>query len=169
MVIKYDGKPICAYFHSGSGGNTEAAENVWSKSVPYLKAVTDFDQDSPMYNWIKDYTINQVQSALPADKNTGKLWSISVNERSPSGRPTRLLITGSKNAYIISAEAARKYFSLPSTNFNVTPLENAYVFTGKGFGHGLGLSQWGAKSLANHGYNAAQILCYYYNGVSIDY
>jgi len=169
LVIKYDGKPICAYFHSAGGGSTEAAENVWRKPLPYLKAVIDFDQESPMYNWTKNFTAEQARKAIPSEKSIGKLLSISISEKSPSGRAVRLVINGSRNTCTISGEAARKYFSFPSTNFNVTPLENAYIFTGKGFGHGLGLSQWGAKSLADHGYNAAQILCYYYNGVSIGY
>ena len=110
-----------------------------------------------------------MEGALPKDRSLGKLLSIYVLAKSPSGRATLLLINGSNGCQIISAEAARKYFSLPSTNFNVTPSETAYVFVGKGFGHGLGLSQWGARSLASHGYNAAQILCYYYNGISISY
>jgi len=167
LVIKYDGKPICAYFHSSSGGSTEAAEHVWHKPVPYLKAVTDFDQEAPLYNWTKNYSILQTESGLP--KDIGQVLSISVLAKSPSGRTTYMLVNGLNSSHIISGEAARKYFSLPSANFNVTPAETAYIFTGKGFGHGLGLSQWGAKSLAKHGYNAAQILCYYYTGISIDY
>ena len=167
MVLKYDGKPICAYFHSSSGGNTELAEHVWHRPVPYLKAVADFDQEAPLYNWTKNYSILQTESGLP--KDIGQILSVSVLAKSPSGRATYLLINGSNSSRIISGEAARKYFSLPSSNFNVTPVETAYIFNGKGFGHGLGLSQWGAKSLATHGYNAAQILCYYYNGISIEY
>jgi stage II sporulation protein D len=167
LVLKYAGKPICAYFHSSSGGSTEAAENVWQTAVPYLKAVTDFDQEAPLYNWTKNYSISQTESGLP--KDIGQVLSINVLTKGPSGRATYMLINGSNNSRIITGEAARKYFSLPSTNFNVTPAETTYTFVGKGFGHGLGLSQWGAKSLAKHGYNAAQILCYYYNGISIDY
>jgi len=167
LVIKYDGKPICAYFHSSSGGSTEAAEHVWHKAVPYLKAVADFDQEAPLYNWTKNYSILQTESGLP--KEIGQVLSISVLAKSPSGRTKYMLVNGLNSSHIISGEAARKYFSLPSANFNVTPAETAYIFTGKGFGHGLGLSQWGAKSLAKHGYNAAQILCYYYTGISIDY
>ncbi len=167
LVLKYDGKPICAYFHSASGGNTEIAENVWHRPVPYLKAVADFDQEAPLYSWTKNYTILQTESGLP--KDIGQVLSIAILAKSPSGHATHILVNGSNNSRIISGEAARKYFSLPSSNFNVTPAETAYIFNGKGFGHGLGLSQWGAKALAKHGYNAAQILCYYYNGVSIDY
>ncbi len=167
LVLKYEGKPICAYFHSSSGGSTEGAEHVWHRSVPYLKAVTDFDQEAPLYNWTKNYSIAQTESGLP--KDIGQVLSINILTKGPSGRATYMLVNGSNASRIITGEAARKYFSLPSTNFNVTPAETTYIFVGKGFGHGLGLSQWGAKSLAKHGYNAAQILCYYYNGISIDY
>lgn len=167
LVMKYNGKPICAYFHSCSGGSTEKAENVWHSPVPYLKSVIDFNQEAPLYNWTKNYSIFQTESGLP--KDIGYIFSITILAKAPSGRATYILINGSNGSRIISGEAARKYFNLPSTNFNVTPTETAYVFAGKGFGHGLGLSQWGAKSLAKYGYNAAQILCYYYDGISIAY
>lgn len=167
LVMRYDGKPICAYFHSCSGGSTERAEHVWHNSVPYLKAVIDFDQNAPMYNWTKNYSITQTESGLP--KEIGSVLSITILGKSPSGRAKYILVNGTNGSRIISGEAARKYFNLPSTNFNVLPGESGYMFAGKGFGHGLGLSQWGAKSLAENGYNAAQILCYYYDGISIDY
>ncbi len=167
LVLRYNGKPVCAYFHSSSGGSTERAEHVWHSPVPYLKAVIDFDQEAPLYNWTKNYSIAQTESGLP--KDIGQILSITILAKSPSGRATYILINGSNNSRIITGEAARKYFSLPSTNFNVTPGETTYIFVGKGFGHGLGLSQWGARSLAKHGYNAAQILCYYYDGISIDF
>ncbi len=167
LVMKYNGKPICAYFHSCSGGSTERAENVWHSAVPYLKAVIDFDQEAPLYNWTKNYSILQTESGLP--KDIGQVFSITILAKASSGRATYILVNGSNGSRIISGEAARKYFNLPSTNFNVTPSETAYIFAGKGFGHGLGLSQWGAKSLARYGYNAAQILCYYYDGISIAY
>jgi SpoIID/LytB domain protein len=167
LVMRYNGKPICAYFHSSSGGATERAEHVWHSAVPYLKAVVDFDQEAPLYNWTKNYSIAQTESGLP--KDIGQVLSITILAKSPSGRATYILVNGSNGSRLISGEAARKYFNLPSTNFNVTPSDTAYVFAGKGFGHGLGLSQWGAKSLAKSGYNAAQILCYYYDGISIDY
>src|SRR5581483_7301276 len=113
----------------------------------------------------KNYSIWQTESAFP--KDIGQILSINILAKAPSGRATHVLVNGTAGSRIISGEAARKYFNLPSSNFNVMSDEAAYIFAGKGFGHGLGLSQWGAKSLARAGYNAAQILSYYYDGISI--
>ena len=117
LIIRYEGQPVCAYFHSAGGGTTEAAENVWHKSLPYLKAVPDFDQDSPMYNWTKNFTAEQAENALPADKELGKIISICVSERSPAGRAVRLVVFGSKNACIISGEATKKVFQSAQHKF----------------------------------------------------
>ena len=84
LVMKYNGKPICAYFHSCSGGSTERAENVWHSAVPYLKAVIDFDQEAPLYNWTKNYSIVQTESGLP--KDIGQIFSITILDKAPSGR-----------------------------------------------------------------------------------
>jgi len=70
---------------------------------------------------------------------------------------------------MISGESMRKLFKLPSSLFNVGNEDNSYVFAGRGFGHGLGMSQYGARALADRGYNAAQILSYYYKDVVVDF
>jgi SpoIID/LytB domain protein len=166
VVMTYEGNPICAYFHSASGGITESAENVWGKPLPYLRAVMDYDQQSPLSTWNRTFSVDQLESALASD--IGKLLSIDVVSRSQSRRACQLLVSGSRGAQITNAETVRRLLKLPSTNFNVSVLDNAYLFSGRGFGHGLGLSQWGAKGLAEQGYNAAQILTYYYRNVSLE-
>jgi stage II sporulation protein D len=166
IIMTYEGNPICAYFHSASGGITESAENVWGKPLPYLQAVVDHDQQSPMSSWNRTFTVDQLESSLAPQ--LGKLLSIDVVSRSVSHRAQELLLIGSLGSQIVSAETVRKALKLPSTNFNVSILDGAYCFSGHGFGHGLGLSQWGAKSLAEQGYNAAQILTYYYRNVSLE-
>jgi SpoIID/LytB domain protein len=166
VVMTYEGSPICAYFHSASGGITESAENVWGKPLPYLRAVMDYDQQSPLATWTRTFSVDQIESALASD--VGKLLSIEVVSRSQSRRACHLLVVGTRGAQITNAETVRRVLKLPSTNFNVSVLDNAYLFSGRGFGHGLGLSQWGAKGLAEQGYNAPQILTYYYRNVSLE-
>jgi SpoIID/LytB domain protein len=166
VVMTYQGNPICAYFHSASGGITENPESVWGKPLPYLRAVMDYDQQSPHALWNRSFSVDQLESALAPD--LGKLLSIDVVSRSQSKRAYQLLVIGSRGAQITNAETVRRLLKLPSTNFNVSCLDNAYLFTGRGFGHGLGLSQWGAKGLAEQGYNAPQILTYYYRNVSLE-
>jgi len=166
VVMTYEGTPICAYFHSASGGITETSENVWGRPLPYLRAVMDYDQQSPLATWNRTFSVDQIESALAAD--IGKLLSIDVVSRSQSRRAYHLLVVGTRGAQITNAETVRRVLKLPSTNFNVSVLDNAYLFSGRGFGHGLGLSQWGAKGLAEQGYNAPQILTYYYRNVSLE-
>jgi len=166
VVMTYEGNPICAYFHSASGGITESADNVWGKPLPYLKAVMDYDQQSPLATWNRTYSVDQLEAALAQD--VGKLLSIDVVSRSQSKRACQLLMVGSRGAQIINAETVRRLLKLPSTNFNVSVLDSAYQFSGRGYGHGLGLSQWGAKGLAEQGYNAAQIVTYYYRNVTLE-
>lgn len=166
IVLKYDGKPICAYFHSASGGHTDEAESVWSKSLPYLKAVMDYDDSSPHFAWSRKYSVDELEAKLAPQ--TGQLLSLVVVSRSPSQRVGSVLAVGTDNAKVLSGETLRRLLKLPSTNFNVFPALGSYVFCGRGFGHGLGLSQWGAKGLAEQGYNAAQILTYYYKDIVVE-
>jgi stage II sporulation protein D len=166
VVMTYEGKAICAYFHSASGGTTESAENVWGKELPYLKAVPDYDNRSPHALWTKNFTVEQLESSLAP--NLGQLLSVLVLYRTSSQRANQVLLVGSQGSELTSGEAIRRALKLPSTNFNVNPVPDGYSFEGHGFGHGLGLSQWGARSLAEQGYNAAQILTYYYRNIALE-
>jgi stage II sporulation protein D len=166
MVLKYQGKPITAFFHSTSGGATELAENVWSKPLPYLQAVADYDDSSPHFSWNRKFTVSDIERALPS---VGQLLSFDVVARTPSKRAQYVLAQGTRGCQMISGESMRKIFKLPSSLFNVGNEDNSYVFAGRGFGHGLGMSQYGARALADRGYNAAQILSYYYKDVVVDF
>jgi stage II sporulation protein D len=79
-----------------------------------------------------------------------------------------LLASGTRGSVMLTGEEARKLFALPSTCFNVAGRGGSYVFAGRGYGHGLGMSQWGAKHLAELGYCAPDILNYYYKDISIE-
>jgi stage II sporulation protein D len=166
IIMTYEGNPICAYFHSASGGITESADSNWGKPLPYLQAVMDYDQQSPLSSWIRTFSVDQLETALGT--GLGRLLALDVVSRTPSNRVQHLLVVGSQGTEIVNAETVRRALKLPSTNFNVNPAEGTYCFSGHGFGHGLGLSQWGAKGLAERGYNAAQILTYYYRNVSLE-
>ncbi|HMO21789.1 MAG TPA: sporulation protein, partial [Candidatus Melainabacteria bacterium] len=89
-----------------------------------------------------------------------------VIERSPSNRVKSLLVVGERGSTILKGNSVRSLLNLPGTNFNISYEGSSYVLEGQGFGHGLGMSQWGARTLAEHGYNADQILKYYYRDVT---
>jgi stage II sporulation protein D len=165
IVIKNQGKVVPAFYHSTSGGSTETS---WGKSYPFLQQVVDYDDASPKFTWTKKVPTWQMEQAL-RDRTQrypiGQLQNVEVLSRSPS----KILVTGSLGSMELSGDQARGAFGLPSSNFNVMLAGDSCIFSGRGFGHRMGLSQWGAKALAEHGYNAAQILSYYYKDVSLEY
>ncbi len=233
IVATYDGEPIQAFFHSCSGGYTESAGEVWSKDVPYLKAVVDYDQDAPNYSWTKSFTQVQLERILSqAGYQLGSLQGIRVSalgkaplkwsaDRGTSGRVKRIVFRGSKGSATLTGSKVRTLLGLNSTLFDVyigtdTPQEldvlitNSYgypvtdkkielgtkqdkrgnavgdlhlfsgvpgekvSFVGGGWGHGVGLSQWGARGMALSKQARRKkdyyrtILAHYYQGISIE-
>jgi stage II sporulation protein D len=166
LVLKHEGKAITAFFHSTSGGSTEFSENVWSKPLPYLRSVPDYDDASPHFSWTKKISVDDLEKAVASD--IGRLLSLSVVSRTGSNRVQYVLAQGSNGSKLVTGETLRKIYKLPSTLFNVGSETNTYIFAGRGYGHGLGMSQYGAKALAERGCNAAQILSYYYKDVTVD-
>lgn len=167
IVMKHDGKVVPGFFHSSSAGHTDVAEHVWTKEVPYLKSVPDVDHKSKYVLWERKFSTPQIDNIL--GKDVGNVLGLFPVHRSPSGRVKNLLVIGSKGTTFVPGTTVRQLFALPSTNFNVLAYQDAYLFKGQGFGHGLGMSQYGARSLAEHGYNAAQILAYYYKDVTFEH
>lgn len=169
IVLKHNGKVVSAFFHSASGGSTEQAEHVWGSKLPYLKSVPDFDDQSPHFNWNRVVPVSVIEENLKKQgKDIGGLLGIFPLERSPSQRVTFAMLAGTLQTLMISGEELRKILGLPSTVFNLGIGPDSYLVAGRGFGHGLGMSQWGAKFLSEQGYNASQILSYYYKDVSVE-
>jgi stage II sporulation protein D len=166
LVLKQQGKPIAAFFHSTSGGSTELAEHVWGKPLSYLRAVPDYDDSSPHFSWTRRFSVPELEKALP---DIGRVLSLSVVSRTPSNRAQYVLVNGTDGCRLLTGQSIRHICKLPSTLFNIGCEDNGYVFAGRGFGHGLGMSQYGARAFADQGYNAAQILSYYYKDVIVDF
>ncbi|HBN09706.1 MAG TPA: sporulation protein [Cyanobacteria bacterium UBA8530] len=162
-VVTYNGRVIRAYYHSCAGGYTESSETVWGKAIPYLQAVPDFDQEAPRYLWQKTFSKEALSSLL----GMGSVREILPLQRGYSGRISHLKVVGSTEK-TMTGEQFRKATGLFSTLFNVQSDLNAFTFSGRGFGHGLGLSQWGAKALGEKGYLYPQILRHYYPTASLD-
>ena len=167
IVMKHAGKVVPGFFHSSSAGHTDVAEHVWTKEVPYLKSVPDLDSKSKYVLWERKLTTSQIDGSL--GKDVGTVLALFPVHRSPAGRVKNMLVIGTKGSTFVSGTALRQMFALPSTNFNVLAYQDSYLFKGQGFGHGLGMSQYGARGLAEHGYNAAQILTYYYKDVTFEH
>jgi stage II sporulation protein D len=173
--LAFDGKPIQAYFHASSGGYTDNAGDIWSQDLPYIRAVADFDQASPRHVWHLTYSESQVAAAL--DKigvNIGRVLEIAPQERTSIGRVKTVRAKGTGGSATFEASKLRFAIGLHSTFFNVgrvsaqqigTPGDGMYFqFAGRGWGHGLGMSQWGARGMADRGFNYKQILNHFYPG-----
>ena len=169
-IITYEGKPINAFFHSNSGGTTEVPINVWGGSgYPYLQVVEtageeEYSQYNSEVNLTKEEFINKIKekhSQLVIDFSLDD--AISIKEKTDSGRVKTLKVG---NIEIAGVEA-RTILGLRSTNFTFQIEGNNIKFTVIGYGHGVGMSQTGADTLAKQGKNYEEIIKHFYVGVDI--
>lgn len=172
-VITYKGRYVRAYFHSCSGGLTSpAAEGLdfHEEPTPYLKVVRDPPCDDPaQQHWTATFTADEVlKAASQAGAKASSLSSIRVGRRGPSGRAIDLAIDGTA----VSAPAFRTAIGpdrMKSTLLESLRLEgDRVVMSGRGWGHGVGMSQFGALDKARKGWDAERIINYYFQGVKIE-
>lgn len=168
-IITYDGKPINAFFHSNSGGATEAPVNVWGGSgYPYLQTVETageegYDQYSSEVELSKDEFVSKLKEKYSDfNINFDDANSIQILENTTGGRIKTIKI-GNHN---LSGVEVRTIFGLKSANFNIETGENV-KFKVTGYGHGVGMSQTGADSLAKQGYKCEEIIKHFYVGVDV--
>jgi stage II sporulation protein D len=172
QVLTHSNQLIEAVFHSASGGHTENVEDVWSSPRAYLRGVRDFDQGTPVYEWRETISTTQLQRLAP---EVGTVLRLEPIQTSPNGRISRLRIVGDSGSKEVTGNQFRQQFGLRSTLFVATPqyrsvasadsvptVPVSFQLNGRGFGHGIGLSQWGAHNLAQQGYGYQQILSHYY-------
>jgi stage II sporulation protein D len=165
QVMTYNGKTILAVFHSSSGGHTENVEDIWSSNLPYLRGVVDYDQTAPEYQWSKTFTGSQLGNLIGG---VGTITSMTPERTTPQGRIVTMRVSGTGGTKRINGEQLRQALNLKSTLVNISALGNgSFQVYGRGFGHGVGLSQWGAESLAQQGLNYQQILGHYYSNASL--
>ena len=170
MAIFYENEPIDPLFFSTSNGKTENSEDVWQKHVPYLRSVTSpGEETSPKFLEIKQIPINDIVEKLRDKwpdlvidpKNPEKSWEIL--ERSSGGR-VKTMKVGNKT---IRGTEFRMLFGLNSTDFEWERAGKNIKFICTGFGHGVGMSQYGANSMAKNGANYIDIIKHYYSGVEV--
>lgn len=169
QILTFNGQPINALFAASSGGHTDSALEVWGVDLPYIKGVPDFDQNSPVYRWNKTMSQTQLQQALrKLNIQIGSIEAIQIKHSTPVGRVKQIIFKGSQGEAIIDANKFRFAARLKSTLWNVQPQKQSFVFNGGGWGHGLGLSQWGAKQMAEDGKNYQEILNHYYTQITLE-
>jgi stage II sporulation protein D len=165
QVLTYKNNIILSVFHACSGGHTENVEDVWGNTLPYLRAVQDYDQNISECNWVRNFSNAEISQRIPEIGNVKDMLPESL---SPYGSVKVLRIVGDKGIKVLKGEDVRTALRLKSTRFRVTKAtDGSFVLQGLGFGHGLGMSQWGAYNLAMRGANHLQILGHYYPGVAL--
>lgn len=166
QVVTYNGTVIEAIFHSSSGGGTENASDVWSSDVPYLRSVQDFDQGSPVFSWNETFTLTEFSSKIGG---IGQVHTIGTAQLTPSGRVASITFAGENGTKTLRGRDVRSALQLRSTRFviDLNETTKTVTVTGSGFGHGVGMSQWGARSLAEEGWDYERILNHYYQSTAI--
>lgn len=168
-VITYNGEVINAFFHANSGGKTEIASNVWGgKDYPYLQVVstegeTEYTQYSSTVILSKEELLEKLKENHPDiqidfnNENAIEILEYTEGERVKTVRFGNIEISGVE---------ARQTFGLKSANFDLVFGENI-IFNVRGYGHGVGLSQTGANSMAKENKNYEEIIKHFYSGVEI--
>jgi stage II sporulation protein D len=216
QVILQGGRLISAVFHSSSGGTTENSGEIWSKQLPYLVSVPDFDDRNPTRRWEQRFDPADLRKAFPVIAGVER---IDVLETSSTGRIRRARVIGPRGMLLLRGAELRERLGLRSTLVRfrfepapqqalvsaagpiplpvlpaspsrrpfTRPLPSAapeggdeapttppqplaaasLVASGRGFGHGVGMSQWGAYGLALRGQGHEQILRHFYRGVEV--
>lgn len=164
QVLTYGGRVIEAVFHSSSGGYTENSEDIWQQPTPYLRGVPDFDQDAPVFQWSETFSTQQVGQRI---SGIGRLQSITTERATPRGRIASIRLQGSQGSRTLTGTEFRQALGLRSTLCSLSLAGDTLQVNGRGYGHGLGMSQWGARGLATRGYGYQQILTYYYQGTAL--
>lgn len=169
QYLAWQDEPALAVFHSSSMGQTEDGGNVWS-ALPYLVSVESPETEEDVTNLISTVEVSQadfkatVLSLYPDARLDGgpEGWTGKV-QRNSSGRVGSIEVGGVE----ITGTAMRSMFSLRSTDFDLEYNGESFVFTVRGYGHGVGMSQYGANVMARQGSNYAEILEHYYPGTEL--
>lgn len=171
LVITYEGKLIDPLYHSTSGGRTENSEDVFSSMAPYLRSVESPYEEASKH--LEDKVVLSTNEFVTKINNSYKkcnlnkdniVDSMKILARSEGGRVTKMKVGDG----ILTGRNIRELLGLKSADFKITISGKKMVFKTKGYGHGVGMSQYGANGMAKKGYSFEDILKHYYKGVGIE-
>ncbi len=168
-VITYDDEPIVAVFFAISSGKTERAADVWGNDVPYLQSV-ESPGETQAYKYyghvelsVSDF-LSRLKTEFPdAELGTNPVRFFTNIKRSSAGGVLSLQVGN----VTLSGSKMRTLMGLQSTNFTVAATEDKITFDTLGYGHGVGMSQYGAEAMAREGKSYREILTWYYTGVTV--
>lgn len=160
--LEYDGEVVDAMFFSTSVGYTENSEDIFSSEVPYLRSVSsNWDSISPVFEDSKTFTLKEFYSSLGLEYS--EKLEIKVTETTNTGRVKKITINNKE----FSGKEICSKLKLRSTYFEIKNNSDSIIIYTKGYGHGVGMSQYGAQGMALEGYSYEEILKHYYSGVTI--
>lgn len=166
IIIYYDNRPIFAAFHAINNGRTERASDVWGGEYPYLISVpSDGDKLSPVYLSQVSFSKEDFEIKLDGQTEIPDSLNDVIGEisRTETGMVKEITVGGK----VFKGTEIRKIFSLRSSTFDCECDDNEIIFTVRGYGHGVGMSQYGAEYMAQQGADYKDILTHYYSGVEI--
>ena len=162
QYIVYDGKIAETLFFSTSAGYTENSEDVFISKVPYLRSVeSKWDSVAPTFQRVVKYSHDDFLGLLKLPSS--KEIIVKVLAKTKAGRINSIQINGKT----YTGKEVVSLLKLKSTNFTIKEADNIVTITTKGYGHGVGMSQYGAEGMAKEGYTYDQIIKHYYTGVEI--
>ena len=162
IILVYQGRPIDAVFHSTCGVGTASAAEVWGNDIPYLQSEScGFDRESPRYQNQASFTWNGLASALGIPLADAR--QLAITRRTAQGRV--LAVKAGKHHF--TGIEFRQKLGLTSTCIGWTASSAGIVFKTIGYGHGVGLCQYGANGMAKSGWDYRRILLHYYRGVQL--
>jgi stage II sporulation protein D len=180
-ILLYQNMPIEAFFHACSGGRTESSRDVFQRDYPYLRSIPDpYCAKNERFFWTYTIDAATVQKSLNVygltEESERGIRDIRIHDKTGSGRAASfLLIYEDGERVIVQGNAMR--LAIDSTSFKsllITRIEKSrgpdgveFIFEGRGYGHGVGMSQWGAKDMADRGFAYRDILKFYYRGARI--
>lgn len=171
-ILTYKGQILPAYFHACCGGHTQDASRLWKTDLAPLKGrKSPFCTEAPHYHWSRRVWLRDMKDKLNKEGlDLGRIYALEPLGRDDSGRITEIKIKHKGGEETVSAYRFRLMLSptlIKSTNFTVENYTDYVDFTGKGWGHGVGLCQWCAYFMAAEGYTAEEILEFFYPGTQI--
>ncbi len=159
-ILIFEGRPVEALYHSTCGGQTEEAADIWGKEAACLHSVPcRWCGNSGYYRKELFFSQQDFAALLGVEADA----TLQIQEQTSSGRVKRAEIGGKE----FSGEEIRSRLGLPSTWFSMETTSDGVKLITRGFGHGLGLCQYGAGGMAAEGYNYREILSHYYEGANI--
>ncbi|MCK8824577.1 stage II sporulation protein D [Fuchsiella alkaliacetigena] len=165
IFLSHQGQVALTAYHSASGYLTDSAAQVWGEELPYLRMVkSPYEEESPYNSYRQSYSVAEFSEKIGISLNELNEQKISILERSESGRVLKIQIADQT----MTGRELRESLGLRSANFEYRLSAQEIEFITKGYGHGVGMSQYGANGMAKRGYSYLDILAHYYPGVDIN-